>query len=678
MVLQDGGHGEVRFSFLGSHDGARLAVRVSHQEPGDVAEMLDGTGRPSSGNADGLASARRLVDRCEIRPCDDGVEVMLEKALAPAFMPTAGVVDAIRRMWTPAVDPTAELQTQNRELLGVLEQLRLRKDELEQVNEELAETNRGVVALYDELDTLHQVASMVAAQLDLDKLLAAVTRAAVEITGAEVAAFLSHSPAGLALVCLEGPLAGEIPPGAIFPERQLLGNLAADESLLREADILLHDSVRWIVPEHEVRSYLGIRVEGASGASGMLVCGHRRTDFFTERSERIMGSVASQLAVGIDKARLYQSMQVANAAKDQFLALLSHELRTPLNPALMLASRLENDARLPTEIRADLTVLKRNLDLEARLIDDLLDITRIAKGKLKLSRHPVELHSLLDGVVAIFRSDMEEKGLALAVELHAEESYVSADPARLQQVFWNLLRNAIKFTPAGGSIQLTSHVEPGGHVLVRLSDSGRGIDPAVLPRIFDAFEQGGFHIPEQFGGLGLGLAISQALVLEHEGRIFAESAGEGLGSCFVVELPTCTPPPASASPCGSRVEADARAQQYSILVVDDHQDTLFVMQALLSQWGFHVHPASSVQHALAIAAENSIDLLVSDIGLPDGSGLDLMRTLKASRGIWGIALSGYGMPQNLHASTEAGFDQHLTKPIDLAQLRQAIDDLLAH
>jgi signal transduction histidine kinase/ActR/RegA family two-component response regulator len=362
-----------------------------------------------------------------------------------------------------------------------------------------------------------------------------------------------------------------------------------------------------------------------------------------------------------------EAAEEANRAKDQFLAVLSHELRTPLSPVLTGIALLESGARLDDRGKHVLDVLRRNVELEARLIDDLLDVTRIARGKLELDKCQSDLVTIIDRAVEVCRPDIEAGRLRFSVDYGARSYLVEADAAHLQQVFWNLLNNAVKFTPAGG--RLTIRCRPAdGHVLVEVSDDGVGIDPSALATIFDAFAQAGRPMTRRFGGLGLGLAISKALVELHGGQIEARSEGEDRGSTFVVRLPTLPAGTGGNRAAGSETPATvpAAGKRLRVLVVEDHRDTAEMMTRLLELEGHEVRTAANVAAALqAVDREGPFDLLVSDLGLPDRSGLDLMRDLRTrGNGLAGIALSGYGQEIDIEQSRAAGFAAHLVKPAD--------------
>ncbi len=359
----------------------------------------------------------------------------------------------------------------------------------------------------------------------------------------------------------------------------------------------------------------------------------------------------------------------ANRAKDDFLAALSHELRTPLTPVLMTATAMETDPTLPEAVREQLTMMRRNIELEARLIDDLLDITRISRGKLTIAPVSSDVHQLLNHTGEIVRSDGLSKQVKVNFVLDAKAHHALADPTRLQQVFWNLVKNALKFTPSGGSITVRTRNEGPGTLKISVEDTGIGISDRALPLIFRAFEQGDVSGRHRYGGLGLGLAISQAIVEAHGGSIRAESDGPNQGAKFTVTLATSEEPAAAAvgrsepppSPCALR-----------LLIVDDHEATRTVLSRLLGRAGHQVTLAATMEDALRAFEAGQFDVVISDLGLPDGSGLDLIRALQQQRPVAGIALSGYGMEDDLRRTKEAGFFAHLVKPVNIEQLRQLL------
>jgi HAMP domain-containing protein/signal transduction histidine kinase/ActR/RegA family two-component response regulator len=359
----------------------------------------------------------------------------------------------------------------------------------------------------------------------------------------------------------------------------------------------------------------------------------------------------------------------SNMAKDQFLAMLSHELRTPLTPVLASALALESEPALPPAIHESLQMIRRNVELEARLIDDLLDLTRIDRGKVQLNFEVVDAHNLLQNALEICQPEIDRKHLTCSVHLSARKVHLRADPARLQQIFWNLINNAVKFTPSEGQIFISTSNESQGHLHVGIADSGLGIEPESLPKIFDAFEQGG---RTQLGGLGLGLAISKALVEAHNGTITAQSAGQNKGSRFTLVFPTCETAAAQVAPAVSPRKPER--QGVRILLVEDHEDTNRSLTNLLRRRGYQVQSALGFQSALDLSSKVQFDVLISDLALPDGSGIDLVQKLQSTRPVVGIALTGFGMEDDIRKGREAGFHYHLVKPIDLNRLDLLIQE----
>lgn len=395
------------------------------------------------------------------------------------------------------------------------------------------------------------------------------------------------------------------------------------------------------------------------------------------------GNVSGCLAVAMDITALKQAEVAAQQAreaaesasrvKDQFMAMLSHELRTPLTPVVTLVQMLLQDATLPADLRETMQTMRRNLELEVRLIDDLLDLTRISRGKLALRIQSVDLHEMIRHAAADCNAEIRGNGLTLDLRLDARQWMVEADESRVQQVLLNLLRNSIKFTPAGGRITVSSHSE-GRFVAFRVQDTGIGIDPTSLGRIFGAFEQAAGSVMR--GGLGLGLAVSRSIIHAHGGTIAASSAGRDRGSTFTVSLPLSPVQSKPKAAPDARVPGSRAAElaNLRILLVEDHNDTARAMSRLLSKMGHQVRTADTVAAALRAADAEAFDLLLCDVGLPDGTGLDLMRQLlnRAGKPVRGIALSGFGMESDIRSSREAGFAAHLVKPVNLTELASTI------
>ena len=364
----------------------------------------------------------------------------------------------------------------------------------------------------------------------------------------------------------------------------------------------------------------------------------------------------------------------ASQAKDDFLAVLSHELRTPLTPALAAASYLAEHEELSPEVREEVAAIRTSVQLEARLIDDLLDLTRITRGKLELHLEVVDVHSLLRNSLEIARDNILEKVLDLTVDFGADRHHVWADAVRLQQVFWNLINNAVKFSKKHGRITIRTLNEDGRFVF-QITDTGVGIEREQQNRIFRAFEQGERAISRKFGGLGLGLAISKRLLELQGGTITAESEGLNRGATFRLSLATVESPKVASVSRSRTDQGPPRSLQ--LLVVDDHPQTLRVLAALLRKQGHQVLTAECVQAAIKLLEDQRFDGLISDIGLPDGNGCEVMRAAKQRQSLVGIALSGFGMEEDIRRSMDAGFDHHLTKPIDFQELEKFVGAMAA-
>ena len=367
-------------------------------------------------------------------------------------------------------------------------------------------------------------------------------------------------------------------------------------------------------------------------------------------------------------------VQAANRTKDHFLAMLSHELRTPLTPVISALDSLETEASQTQDTKASLAMIRRNIELETQLIDDLLDFTRIARDKMQLRFAPIDAHQAVSNVVEICRAEARSKKLNVHLNLRANTYHVTADTAKFQQIIWNLLKNAIKFTPEGGDITISSDNPSETVFTVSVGDNGIGIEPEVMQRIFDPFEQGNRSFEHRFGGLGLGLAISKSLAEAHDGTLTAQSDGSNRGSTFTLSMQTL--PQGEAVGVASETVTHSARQGLKILLVDDHQDTCAALEKLLARRGHLVAVSHDVRSAMDAAVRNKFDLLISDIALPDGTGMDLMMQMRAIANVPGIAISGFGNNGDIERSLQAGFSEHLIKPIKLDNLEAAIERAL--
>ena len=397
----------------------------------------------------------------------------------------------------------------------------------------------------------------------------------------------------------------------------------------------------------------------------------------------MMDAVGSQIGLLIERteaaAELAQrkaEAETANRAKDNFLAMLSHELRTPLSPILFAVERMEG-LGIDHETRELTGIIRRNVEVEARLIDDLLDVTRLGQGKIELRKRSVDAHECMRDAIALCQPMIEERKITVETRLNAADSWVLADPVRLQQIIWNLLQNAVKFSASNGAISVVSEGSSGeGKLQIRVVDHGVGIAPEFLAHVFEPFTQGEEPLRRRFGGLGLGLAISRRLAEMHNGILTATSDGHGHGATFALTLPTVEKPTKAKPPHGmERRKPTEPGRRLRILLVDDHTETREGLERLLQRQGYLVESAVDMTSALRAADSQEFDLLISDLGLPDGSGHEVMERLRGRQSIKGIAISGFGAQDDLDKSKASGFSEHLLKPFEFARLREVIQQL---
>jgi len=527
---------------------------------------------------------------------------------------------------------------------------------------------------------LAEASQILASSLDYEATLASVTRLAVPVFADWCFVHLADETSGPRLHAAHaGPESSDVArtlerlTGSIDLKSLLsaLGLLQGGAPLLiRDISPAWLDTVR-LVQELGPRSLMIVPLVARGRPLGTL------TFVWTQAARRyesadleLAEDLARRAAVAVDNARLYQDAERANRTKDEFLATLSHELRTPLTAMLgwVLVLRARPGSTEYTE-RA-LASIERNTRLQAQLISALLDISRITAGKLSLERRPVDLRAIVEHAIEDIRHDAAVKGLRLDSRLGDREAPMLGDPLRLQQVVVNILSNAVKFTPPGGrvDIELSAH---DSRTRLTVTDSGQGIAPEILPHVFESFRQGEMASRAAHGGLGLGLAIVQHLVQSHGGTVAAHSAGPGQGARFVVEFPlTITRlalPIASSivpTPAGAALP---RLDGVRVLVVDDHADSRELVTAVLEERGAEVHAASTAREALATLRTTYVDVLLTDIGLPNGSGYDLIREVREMEREHGgqlpaIALTAYAGPDDRERTLAAGFVNHVTKP----------------
>jgi PAS domain S-box-containing protein len=569
------------------------------------------------------------------------------------------------------------------------------------------------------LETLNRVGQAVAAQLDLERIVQIVTDAATELTGASFGAFFYNvNKPGDQSYWLYTLCGAPREAFARFPmprATEVFGPTFRGEGIVRSDDIRKDPRYGKNVPYHgmpdghlPVCSYLAAPVMARTGeVIGGLFFGHPMPGIFNERSERIISAISSQASVAIDNAKLFQALkeqekereallESERAArseserlgrmKDEFLATLSHELRTPLNAIQGWAGVLTR-SNLAEEHRKVIETIERNVRAQARIIDDLLDMSRIISGKIHLEVQSLHLHGVIEAALDSVRQSAEAKELRLHTLLDSKIGLVRGDPNRLQQVIWNLLTNAVKFTPRGGRISVVLE-RVNSHVEIAVEDSGIGIPAEFLPHVFDRFRQADASTSRRYGGLGLGLSIVKNLVELHGGSVRVKSPGPDQGTTFVVVLPVLhvrserakeTPTPEATASLDA-IELP-RLDGRHILVVDDEPDGRELVARILGDRGARCVCAADAKEALVQLARHRFDILLSDIGLPDQDGYALMREIRAREAESGgaipaIAVTAYARPEDRQRSLLAGYQMHLAKPIEARELIAAIASIL--
>ncbi|HMF57191.1 MAG TPA: response regulator [Pyrinomonadaceae bacterium] len=408
---------------------------------------------------------------------------------------------------------------------------------------------------------------------------------------------------------------------------------------------------------------------------------HRRLMMAEQRARTNLERLNRELEQRVEErtselVRVNEELAAANRSKDIFLATLSHELRTPLTPVLGWIGLLKNGGLDEEGVGQALDAIERNARLQSRLIDDLLDISRIATGKLRFEPKPTDLNAVAEAAVETVRASASARRVEIEVSLSQKPLVVMGEPVRLQQIIWNLLSNAIKFTEPGGRVHLSIEAVR-GDARVTVEDTGIGIDTDFLPHVFDRFRQADGSPTRRHGGLGLGLAIVDALVKVHGGHVAAESDGVGRGARFILTM-SCV----AETDCASEAESPAlpRATNPRVLVVEDSPDTLALLRTLFEQKGGDVMAATSAQEALKMAAANRPGVIVSDIGMPEMDGYQLLAELRRLPGmekVPAVAISGYAMEEDRERARRAGYDAHVAKPVDIEELFALIQELTA-
>jgi signal transduction histidine kinase/CHASE3 domain sensor protein len=557
---------------------------------------------------------------------------------------------------------------------------------------EAAVRGRGEEALRRrsaQLQKLAEIAARVNAAGDMDSVLRTVTAEARALLGAHQA-MTRFTPErgggqGLAVVShsgkhAEGPYDGGCPDGSADSARVCEENRSMR---LTRAELTARPGGAGPRPP---QGWLAAPLIGPDGRNrGLVQLADRREGDFTADDEAILVQLAQMASVAVENARLYEALREAGRRKDEFLATLAHELRNPLAPirTSLQILRVAGDRAEAVEKVCD--VMERQVQQMVRLVDDLLDLSRITRGTVALRKEPAELAAVVAGALETTRPQIEATGHALTVELPPEPVWLEADATRLAQVLANLLNNAAKYTEKGGRIALTAQVRPRDgigpdEVVVRVTDSGVGIPAELLPRVFDMFTQADRTLDRSQGGLGIGLTLVRTLVELHGGTVEAHSDGPGKGSEFVVRLPLGpdwrSRPPGAAPPTPEARPVPRRRGR--LLLVDDNRDGAESLGSLLRMMGYEVRLEYDGPSGLQAARDWKPDVAILDIGLPGLSGYELARRLRQTpegRDLPLIALTGWGQEEDRRRSQEAGFNAHLVKPVEPEALQALLDSL---
>ncbi|HEV7301271.1 MAG TPA: ATP-binding protein [Tepidisphaeraceae bacterium] len=594
------------------------------------------------------------------------------------------------------------------------------------VARDVTERKRLEEALRDEgrvLELINRTGVLIGSQLELQAVVQAVTDAATELSGARFGAFfyniVNAQGEALVLYTLSGAPREAFEKFGLPRNTKVFGPTFHGEGIVRSDDITQDPRYGQMAPHHgmpkghlPVRSYLAVPVISRAGeVIGGLFFGHPNPGVFTGRTERIVQGIAAQAAVAIDNARLYDRVKAGAAereqllaaeraargeaervsvVKDEFLATLSHELRTPLNAILGYAQLLAGGRmQSPDDLREAAQVIERNARVQTQLVEDLLDMSRIISGKIRLDVQQVDLQDVIRAAVASVRHSADTKGIRLQVVLDPLAGPVRGDPARLQQCCWNLLSNAIKFTNKGGRIQVGLE-RVNSHVEVCVVDDGQGISPEFLPHLFERFRQADASTTRRHGGLGLGLSIVRQLVELHGGSVRAKSPGEGQGATFCIELPVMVvhgadgaearQHPRAANVASAAVIDNPSLDGITVLAVDDEPDARNLIRRVLEECGARVVTAASSEEAMAAVARERPDVIISDIGMPDEDGYAFIRRVRALAIEAGgrtpaAALTAFARAEDRTRALRAGYQTHVAKPVEPMELTAVVASL---
>ena len=540
------------------------------------------------------------------------------------------------------------------------------------------------------LTSLQNLSIKLSATLTLDETLDAIVEAAMVICRADRAAISYINESGELRLLKHRGLSEEY-----VRERQLtrldptLSGMMTTRLplIIEDVDEFANTSPNYPVWKKEgIASIVTLPLVSEGEVFGVIGAGSLSVRRYSKTETDAMAILATQAGAAVINARLLDQLREANKAKDEFFSTLSHELRTPLTPILGWTHLLKPFAGYDPLLAQGLDTIERNAKQLSELIKDLLDLTRIISNKIELEREPTDLAALVKSAVAQMLPQAESRGISVEISLPDEPIISDVDPMRVQQIISNLLGNAVKFTPEGGRASVVLKRDGGGpgvsaSVVIEVIDTGMGIRPEFLPFIFERFTQAHEGIDRRFGGLGLGLAITRAIVELHGGTVMAHSDGAGLGSKFTVKLPITTSRSTDEEEDYSDPVADEREihdLRLRVLVIEDSLDTLDMLKLWLSTVGCEVLIAAEAREGVRLATEQPPDLIISDIGMPEIDGYELMRTLRKTPGVEhvpAIALTGYAREEDRELAIAAGYNAHISKPANMARLLYLIKKL---
>jgi signal transduction histidine kinase/ActR/RegA family two-component response regulator len=643
--------------------------------------------------------------------------MILIEPIAPALIEVAaanaGNTDALQPdddREAPPSSRRAPKSTRMTDDASALQNLKTLLAERQRAEHELLRTKETLEEETRHLDLLNRTNAKLASNLDLESLVQAVIDAATALSGAQFGAFFytarNNDGDVLTLYTVSGA------PRSAFDHRA--AQTFNVEGVIRIADVREDPRYGKLAPHHgmpghlPVCSYLAVPVVSRSGeVFGGLFFGHKDCGVFTERAERFVSGIAAQAAIAIDNARLHEQarraaddretlLEAERAAraevervslmKDEFLATLSHELRTPLNAVLgwseILLSRTKEDA----DSRRGLETIARNARVQAQLIEDLLDMNRIVSGKIRLDVQRLDLSPIIEAALDCVRPSIDGKGITVRKTIDPNAEPVFGDPNRLQQIVWNLLTNAVKFTPKGGKIDVLV-LRVSSHVEITVQDSGVGISREFLPHLFERFRQADSSTTRKYGGLGLGLSIVKQLVELHGGSVKADSPGTGQGTTFTVSLPVRAVRDRGTAlehPRTARFQAvrspEISLAGFTVLVVDDEPDARELVRSVLVDASAQVLTAASAEDGIALVRAHCPDVIVSDIGMPEKDGYQFMREVRGLATAEGgrapaIALTAFARSEDRTRAMLAGYQVHVSKPIEPQELVATIKSL---